>query len=90
VARRAPSLRVLPERPIACMSEVRAVHIDEEALQSSVQRLRQSAFEADVAGVMKRAVNSVHGVFGANGAGTMFVTESAPARAIAATGDQST
>jgi GAF domain-containing protein len=66
------------------MSEVRAVHIDEEALQSSVQRLRQSAFEADVAGVMKRAVNSVHGVFGANGAGTMFVTESGQLSYVAA------
>jgi GAF domain-containing protein len=52
-----------------------SVHIDEEALQSSLQRLRQSAFDADVAGVMKRAVNSVYGVFGCKGAGTMFVTE---------------
>src|SRR6516225_6638703 len=53
-----------------------AVHIDEEALQSSLQRLRQATFEADVAAVMKRAVNSVRGVFGCNGAGTMFITES--------------
>ena len=51
------------------------MHIDEEALRSSLQRLRQAAFDADVAAVMKRAVNSVHGVFGCNGAGTMFVTE---------------
>jgi GAF domain-containing protein len=53
-----------------------AVHIDEEALQSSLQRLRQATFESDVAAVMKRAVNSIHRVFGCNGAGTMFITES--------------
>ncbi len=52
------------------------VHIDEEALQSSLQRLREAAFDADVAGVMKRTVNSVHGVFGYGGAGIMFITES--------------
>ena len=51
------------------------MHIDEEALRSSLQRLRQAAFDADVAAVMKRAVNSIYGVFGCNGAGTMFVTE---------------
>ncbi|HEY5984780.1 MAG TPA: GAF and ANTAR domain-containing protein [Streptosporangiaceae bacterium] len=52
------------------------MHIDEEALQSSLQRLRQTAFDADVVGVMKRAVNAVHRVFGCNGAGIMFITES--------------
>ena len=52
------------------------VHIDEEALQSSLLRLRQAAFDADVAGVMKRAVNAVHDLFGYSGAGVMFVTES--------------
>ena len=40
------------------------VHIDEEALQSSLQRLREAAFEADVVGVMKRTVDAVHGVVG--------------------------
>jgi GAF domain-containing protein len=53
-----------------------AVHIDEEALQSSLQRLREAAFEADVVGVMKRTVDAVHGVFGYGGAGIMFITES--------------
>jgi GAF domain-containing protein len=53
-----------------------SVHIDEEALQSSLLRLRQAAFDADVAGVMKRAVNAVHDLFGYSGAGVMFVTES--------------
>lgn len=52
------------------------MHIDEHALQSSLQRLRQAAFDADVAGILKRAVNSVHEVFGCTGAGTMFITES--------------
>jgi len=53
-----------------------AVHIDEQALRSSLQRLREAAFDADVAGVMKRTVDAVHGVFGYGGAGIMFITES--------------
>jgi hypothetical protein len=53
-------------------NEVIAVHIDEQALRSSLQRLRQATFDTDVAVVMKRAVNSVHRVFGCNGAGTMI------------------
>ena len=60
------------------------MHIDEEALRSSLQRLRQAAFDADVAAVMKRAVNSIYGVFGCNGAGTMFVTESGQLSYVAA------
>lgn len=51
-------------------------HIDEKALRSSLQRLREAAFDADVAGVMKRTVDAVHGVFGYGGAGIMFITES--------------
>lgn len=51
-------------------------HIDEEALRSSLQRLREAAFDADVAGVMKRTVDAVRGVFGYGGAGIMFITES--------------
>jgi GAF domain len=51
-------------------------HIDEKALRSSLQRLREAAFDADVAGVMKRTVDAVHGVFGYGGAGVMFITES--------------
>jgi GAF domain-containing protein len=56
--------------------ETMTAHIDEEALRSSLQRLREAAFDADVADVMKRTVNSVHGVFGFGGAGIMFITES--------------
>jgi GAF domain-containing protein len=52
------------------------VHIDEEALRSSLQRLREAAFDADVVGVMKRTVDAVHGVFGYGGADIMFITES--------------
>jgi GAF domain-containing protein len=52
------------------------MHIDEEALRSSLQRLRQAAFDADVVAVMKRAVHAVHRVFGCTGAGIMFITES--------------
>ena len=51
-------------------------HIDEEALRSSLQRLREAAFDADVVGVMKRTVDAVHGVFGYGGAGIMFINES--------------
>lgn len=51
-------------------------HIDEQALRSSLQRLREAAFEADLVAVMKRAVDSVHGVFGYSGAAIMFITES--------------
>ena len=61
------------------------MHIDEEALLSSLQRLRQAALDADVASIMKRAVNSVHGVFGCSGAGTMFITESGQLSYVAAT-----
>lgn len=53
-----------------------AVHIDEEALRSSLQRLRRGSFEGDPGTVMKRAVDAVHDVFGYSGAGIMFVTES--------------
>jgi GAF domain-containing protein len=61
------------------------VHIDEEALQSSLQRLRQAAFDADVAGVLKRAVNAVHQVLGCCGAGIMFITEDGYLSYVAAT-----
>ena len=60
------------------------VHIDEEALRSSLQRLRQAAFDADVVGVMKRTVDAVHGVFGYDGAGIMFITESGSLSYVAA------
>lgn len=53
-----------------------AAHIDEEALRSSLQWLRDAAFDADVVAVMRRTVDAVHGVFGYSGAGIMFITES--------------
>src|SRR5579871_2771431 len=65
------------------------VHIDEEALRSSVQRLREAAFDADVIGVMKRTVNSVHDVFGYGGAGIMFITESGELTYVAASDETS-
>lgn len=61
-----------------------AVHIDEQALRSSLQRLREAAFDADVVGVMKRTVDAVHGVFGYGGAGIMFITESGDLAYVAA------
>jgi GAF domain-containing protein len=51
------------------------MHIDEQALRSSLQRLREAAFDADVVAVLERAVGAVHRVFGCSGAGIMFVTE---------------
>ena len=52
------------------------VHIDEQALQSSLQRLRQATLTLTWQLVMKRAVNSVYRVFGCNGAGAAPITES--------------
>jgi GAF domain-containing protein len=63
------------------------VHIDEEALRSSLQRLREAAFDADVVAVMKRTVDAVHGVFGYGGAGIMFITESGYLSYVAASDD---
>lgn len=59
-------------------------HIDEEALRSSLQRLREAAIDADVVGVMRRTVDAVHGVFGYGGAGIMFITESGDLSYVAA------
>jgi GAF domain-containing protein len=61
------------------------MHIDEQALQSSLQRLREAAFDADVAGVLNRAVAAVHRVFGCCGAGIMFITEHGYLSYVAAT-----
>jgi|SRR5271165_1085439 len=63
-------------------------HIDEEALRSSLQRLRSASVEGDPAAVMKRAVDAVHDVFGYSGAGIMFITESGRLASIASS-DQS-
>src|SRR5438067_5978333 len=60
------------------------VSIDANALQSSLQRLRQATFDADVVVVMMRAVNAVHRVFGCSGAGIMFITESGQLSYVAA------
>lgn len=65
------------------------VHIDTEALEASLQWLRQAGFDADVASTMKRAVNAVHGLFGCSGAGIMFLTESGALSYIAASDDTS-
>src|SRR6516225_9374900 len=51
-------------------------HTGEAAPGSSLQRLREAAFDADVVGVMRRTVDAVHGVFGYGGAGIMFINES--------------
>jgi GAF domain-containing protein len=51
-------------------------HINDEALRSSLQRLRRASVEGDPATVMRRAVDAVHDVFGYSGAGIMFITES--------------
>ncbi|HEX5189409.1 MAG TPA: GAF and ANTAR domain-containing protein [Streptosporangiaceae bacterium] len=51
------------------------MQVDERALQSSLRRLREAAFDADVVAVLERAVGAVHRVFGCAGAGVMFVTE---------------
>jgi GAF domain-containing protein len=52
------------------------MHINDEALRSSLQRLRRASVEGDPAAVMRRAVDAVHDVFGYSGAGIMFITES--------------
>jgi len=62
-------------------------NIDEEALRSSLERMREAASEADVVSVLKRTVHSVHGVFGYGGAGIMFLTESGYLSYIAASDD---
>jgi GAF domain-containing protein len=64
-------------------------HIDEEALRSSLERMRECAFDADVTTALKRTVHSVHGVFGYGGAGIMFITESGYLSYIAASDDAS-
>jgi GAF domain-containing protein len=60
------------------------VHIDADALRSSLQRLRQEAFDADVVAVLTRTVNAVNEVFSYSGAGIMFITESGQLAYVAA------
>ena len=52
------------------------MHINEQALQTSVQRLRQGPYEADLVRGMQRVVSAVNDLFGYSGAGIMFITES--------------
>jgi len=59
-------------------------HINEEALQASLQGLRGAAAAADLLAVMNRAVDSVNEIFGYSGAGIMFVTESGALSYVAA------
>src|SRR2546421_370664 len=77
--------RVWPGRACAVHEEtVMTAHIDEGALRSSLQRLREAAFDADVVGVMTRTVDAVHGVFGYGGARLMFITEAGDLSYVAA------
>ncbi len=62
-------------------------HIDEQALQASLQRLRGAASASDLITVMDRAVDSVNEVFGYSGAGIMFVTDSGYLSYVAASDD---
>ncbi len=64
-----------------------AAHINEEALLSSLQRLRRASFEGDPAAVMKRAVDAVDDVFGYSGAGIMFITESGRLASVASSNE---
>jgi len=61
---------------LSLVQEVAVAHIDEQALNASLQSLRKSAVAADLVAVMDRAVDSVNEVFGYSGAGIMFVTDS--------------
>jgi GAF domain-containing protein len=63
------------------------VHINEQALQSSVQQLRQAPYEADLVRAMQRIVASVHQLFGYRGAGVMFITDSQRLAYVAASDD---
>jgi GAF domain-containing protein len=51
------------------------VHIDDEALASSLRRLREHATDAGVSAALTTAVDAVNQVVGHSGAGIMFVTE---------------
>ncbi|MGE5289706.1 MAG: GAF and ANTAR domain-containing protein [Micromonosporaceae bacterium] len=52
------------------------MHINEQALQNSVQQLRQNPYAADLVRAMQRIVTAVNDLFGYSGAGVMFITES--------------
>jgi hypothetical protein len=77
---------LLRPRPAVQASGV-IVHIDEEALQASLQQLRQAAFDMDAANALKRAVDATDLVLGYRGAGLMFMTEHGYLSYVAATDD---
>lgn len=52
------------------------MHIDTEALQSSLERLRKSPYEADLMRMLQRVVSSVDQLFGYDGAGIMLIDKS--------------
>ncbi len=64
-----------------------SVHINEQALQSSIQQLRQAPCEADLVRAMARIVGSVNQLFGYSGAGVMFITDSGRLAYVAASDD---
>ncbi|HEV8278993.1 MAG TPA: GAF and ANTAR domain-containing protein [Streptosporangiaceae bacterium] len=63
------------------------MHINEQALHSSVQQLRQAPYEADLVRAMQRIVASVHQLFGYRGAGVMFIADSQRLAYVAASDD---
>ena len=63
------------------------MHINEQALESSVQQLRHAPHEADLVRAMQRIVASVHQLFGYSGAGVMFITDSERLAYVAASDD---
>jgi len=65
------------------------VHINEQALQSSVQQLRHAPYEADLVRAMKRIVASVNQLFGYSGAGVMLITDAGRLAYVAASDDGS-
>lgn len=49
------------------------MHIDTQALRSSLERLRGAPYDPDVAGALRRVVGSVDELFGYDGAGIMLI-----------------
>jgi GAF domain-containing protein len=51
------------------------VHIDAEALQASLERLRQAPHEADLSRALQRVVTSMNQLFNYDGAGIMLIDQ---------------
>jgi len=64
------------DRPARRCKERIMMHIDTEALQTSLERLRKTPYEADVVRMLQRLVSSVHQLFGYDGAGIMLIDQS--------------